>query len=78
MLYQVGEDKVIEPIIFMGRKFTDAALSLTSVTHIMHPPLHNALTHRLSSHETSLITHFTHLTFTFPCSHTMFTSTDIV
>jgi hypothetical protein len=26
VLYQVGADKVIEPIAFMGRKFTDAAL----------------------------------------------------
>ena len=25
-LYQIGQDKVIEPIAFMGRKFTDAAL----------------------------------------------------
>jgi len=26
VLYQVGADKIIEPIAFMGRKFTDAAL----------------------------------------------------
>ena len=26
VLYQIGEDKVIEPIAFMGRKFSDAAL----------------------------------------------------
>jgi len=26
VLYQYGEDKVIEPIAFMGRKFTEAAL----------------------------------------------------
>ena len=51
--------------------FRDHYISLImSVTHIMYPLLHNAVPHRLSSHDIyySFHSHSTDHAFTFPCS----------